>query len=463
MDMASNQHHNESKLRQRLASLASGTAFKQHPFLPDGFTFEQLYGRAAIIRDQIERNPDRSIPLCLCSGNIAQVAAALLATLGSGSPPLLMPYAHDKKTLQQARKSIHFTSALVEKACELPEGVTGFALPETDNLSCHLNEQASVSLDAPWIYLFTGGSTGKPRIWSKTPRNLLMEALYLKKTFQISSKDTILATVPANHIYGLLYSVLLPLVSGACVNPDTPSYPNEIIQCLQATQATVLVSIPAHYRALKAHPIEGHHVRTAFSSAGALAEKDSLDFYHATGIAITEIYGSTETGGIARRTRGRGQTTLEPFECVQFQIKNEHLRVRSAFLSKELDKTDNGFFETADRAAWQQPSGFVLLGRSDGVVKVGGKRVDLAGTREVLMQVHGVRDAYVFAIPVQSGRENEIAALVEGRVSEDQIIQATHLHLPSYARPRSVKITRKIPLSPTGKYNREAIKKLFER
>ena len=33
--------------------------------------------------------------------------------------------------------------------------------------------------DRPWIHLFTGGSTGTPRLWSKTPRNLLGEVDYL--------------------------------------------------------------------------------------------------------------------------------------------------------------------------------------------------------------------------------------------------------------------------------------------
>jgi acyl-coenzyme A synthetase/AMP-(fatty) acid ligase len=288
-----------------------------------------------------------------------------------------------------------------------------------------------------------------------------MEAAYLARTFNITSSDTILATVPSNHIYGLLYSILLPLVSGASVSLITPTFPNEIIQCLKQTKATVLVSIPAHYRALKESPIAGHHVRLAFSSAGALREQDGLDFYNTTGIAITEIYGSTETGGIALRNRILGKAAFSPYACVAVQIKDEHLWVRSDFLSKELKINANGFFETADRAVWEGQSDFIVLGRSDGIVKVAGKRVDLAELRETLMHVEGVRDAYVFALPVQSGRENEIIALVEGRVTADQINQAAYLHLPPHARPRTIRITDRIPLSSTGKYNHEAIKALF--
>jgi acyl-coenzyme A synthetase/AMP-(fatty) acid ligase len=389
------------------------------------------------------------------------MAAALLASIG-GAPPLIIPHEYSPEILGEAHATTPYTHALVEKERDLPPGVSQVTLPEMDQAHAHRPPADCLPLDTTWLYLFTGGSTGTPRVWSKSPRNLLTESVNIAKTFGITDKDTILSTVPANHIYGLLYSVLLPLVTGARVSLCTPSFPNEIIQCLQETQATVLVSIPAHYRALKGHPIARHQVRIAYSSAGALAEKDGIEFSNNTGIPITEIYGSTETGGIAQRNRAAGQTALHPFECAHVKIEEAHLQVRSDFLSNELEKNGEGFFQTADRAAWATPSSFALLGRSDGIVKVGGKRVDLAGTREVLMQVDGVQDAYVFARPVHSGRENEIVALVEGNAAADQLHQTVQQHLPPHARPRIIKTTRRIPLSPTGKYNRTAIQRIFE-
>lgn len=460
MKSASNESCSHTESRQFIESLASVPKYPRRPFLLEGVTFEQLYGRAQNIRDQFNRDLSRTTPICLCTEDRAHVTAALLAALGGG-PPLMLPYAFSRSTLEEACESIPYAHALVEKRHDLPAGVQAFTLPESSLPEPNRSEQRHISWDAPWLYLFTGGSTGTPQIWSKTPRNLLMEAAYLARAFKITPNDIVLATAPPYHIYGLLYSVLLPLVSGASVSIFTPSFPNEIVQRLLDTQATVLVSLPAHYRALKKTAIPGHHVHTAFSSAGALDEQDGLDFYNTTGIGITEIYGSTETGGIARRNRSAGQTAFHPFACVDVKVKNEHLWVRSDFLSKELARDEEGFFGTADRAAWSDGTGFSILGRSDGIVKVAGKRVDLAKTRETLLQVTGVREVYVFAMPVQSGRENEIVALVEGRVRVEQLAQAASLHLPHYARPRNVKIIERIPLSPTGKYNHEAIKKLF--
>jgi acyl-coenzyme A synthetase/AMP-(fatty) acid ligase len=389
------------------------------------------------------------------------MAAALLASL-AGGPALLIPCAYSEEVLKQARDTTPYTHALVNDGCALPQGVNPIPLLHAGRTIDMDKAQSCLALDATWLYLFTGGSTGAPKVWSKSPRNLMTEAFNLSKTYGITHKDTILATVPNNHIYGLLYAVLLPLVSGAKVCLRTPTFPYEIIKCLEQTQATVLISIPAHYRALKEQPITRHQVRIAFSSAGALDEQDGMEFTHNTGIPITEIYGSTETGGIAQRNRSEGQTAFRPFACVNVGIENSFMKVQSDFLSKELEKDSAGFFQTADRAEWASPSGFILLGRSDGIVKVGGRRVDLAVIRESLLHVEGVQDVYVFARPVHSTRENDIVALVEGNAMPDQLHQAAKSNLPPYALPRSIKTIAKIPLSSTGKYNRIAIQKIFD-
>jgi len=450
-----------------LRSLLAGPKQPRQNFLVDGLTFGRLYGNAEAIGRRIGTLSDPTRPLCLCAEERGLVTAALLAALMVGTP-LLIPYAFDTQTLKEARQGLPFSHALVEKAEALPDGVTALSWPLSEERSKPTTPPAPMAWDAPWLYLYTGGSTGAPKIWSKTPRNLLMEAVNLAETFRVTPQDTIAATVPCNHIYGLLYAVLLPLVSGAAVDAATPSFPHEIAECLTRTRATILVSIPAHYRALRETRLEKHRVRLAFSSAGALPEQDAARFHETTGIAVTEIYGSTETGGIAQRTRAKGQTALQPFQCTRVRIEERHLAVSSPFLSDELPKDESGFFETADRARWTdgtdrtEPGGFILLGRSDGIIKVGGKRVDLALTKEALMRVDGVQDVYVYARPVQSGRENEILALVEGRTTTDQLIEAAHRRLPTYARPRHIKITPKIPLTATGKYRRSAIASLFE-
>ena len=448
------------KSAELLKAVISGLQWVDRPFLIEGLTFEQLYSQAQAVKTALKQAGCTQTPVCLCVENRGLMAAAMLAAL-TGGPPLLFPYAYAGQTLIEAQQKVPYTHALVEGRYDLPEGVTPIPMSGESNTRNHFSPSDVLAPDTTWIYLFTGGSTGSPQIWSKSPRNLLLEAANLARAFHIRPTDVILSSVPPNHIYGLLYSVLLPLLAGSSVSVRTPSFPREIIQAMDETRATVLVSIPAHYRGLKEMRFPGHRIHTAFSSAGALSEQDDRDFFNSTGIAVTEIYGSTETGGIAYRQRGAGQCALRPFSYVDVRIDDERLRVRSDFLSAELSTDAQGFFSTADRVAPADQAGFEILGRADGIVKVGGKRVDLAQIRQSILDIAGVEDAYVLTVPVNSGRENEIIAVVAGRVEANRIMRKVKMALPPYAAPRRVKVVDRMPLSAAGKYNREAIDKII--
>ena len=141
----------------------------------------------------------------------------------------------------------------------------------------------------------------------------------------------------------------------------------------------------------------------AFSSAGALAPEDGDSFTRQTQTPLTEIYGSTETGGIAGRCRSRGEEGFVPFSTIDWKVEEERLRVRSDFISAQLPIDAQGYFTTPDRVQ-ARGNGFLVKGRADQVIKVGGKRVDMARVREVLTGLDGVRDAFVTAIPLSSGR-----------------------------------------------------------
>jgi acyl-coenzyme A synthetase/AMP-(fatty) acid ligase len=146
---------------------------------------------------------------------------------------------------------------------------------------------------------------------------------------------------------------------------------------------------------------------------------------------------------------------------VDWRIENDALYVRSRFLSQELETDTEDFYKTADRAKPDGEQGFDLLGRSDGIVKVGGKRVDLLNIQQILKQIPGVDDAYVFAKRTEQGRENVILALVAGDVTEPFLRETLQQRLEPYAVPRVIKTVAQIPISSVGKVSRAEIEKMF--
>jgi len=452
-----------SGISRLISQLVSGPVSADRLFgLPAG-SFGNLYALAESLKSALDTaavTDNRPYPVCLCTADRTVTAAALLASLAGGTA-LVMPHAYSGAVLEELHRLTRYEVAIVDKTYPLPHGTRQITVTDLKQKGSDLSSPAPLHPDTPWVHLFTGGSTGTPRLWPKTPRNLLSESLYLVKAFSISANDRILTTSPPYHIYGLLYSVLVPLLASAGVFTVTPAFPGELAASIKEDQPTVLVTVPAHYRALKNHlPVE-NRLRMAFSSASPLSDADAEAFTRATGVPIYDVYGSTETGGIASRCPSAGETGYTPFTCIDMQIKSKRLWVRSSFLSPRLPLNPQGYFEAANRIAYCAKSRFTLIGRSDGVIKVGGKRVDMEDIKAKLLELNGVRDALVFARPIQTGRGNDILALVETDIKSDIISQSLDKTLEPYARPRTIRVIAKIPVTITGKYDRKIIADLF--
>lgn len=433
--------------------------FPEREFVRSGATFGEVYGMAAWLRTALTRPAPQGKPVCLASDNKAVLAAALLAAL-FGGPPLLLPYSFSPQVLARLRELTGFTTAITEVAREFPQGTT-IIRPQPGN-PADLAAGGRVAQDSGILKIFTGGSTGVPQVWSKTGENIFGEGLFLAHHFQITEKDCIVATVPPYHIYGLLFSVVLPLVSSAAVSAHTPSFPGEIATVVREQRATVLAAIPAHYRALRGKALEASTLGQAFSSAGMLDAEDNEAFYRQNRVGITEVYGSTETGGIATRNRFMGEPFFTPFPTVSWKIKDQRICVRSPYLSPDLPREEDDFFATGDLAEACGTEGFSLKGRADGVAKVGGKRVDLEEVRALIKKAPGVRDCVVMALPESGGREHRLAALIQGTsVNPDSIRKTLTGSLESYALPRLIKTVKRIPVKENGKYDRDAIIRLL--
>jgi len=443
-------------LDQKITRLVAGPAHSDRDFILSRHSYRDLYGLAEAIRREVD---EKNAVLCLCTADKGLTAAALLAALTEGFT-IILPFADTVAAVEEIGRTIPVSAVLSDRTTGFPkERKVLTPIPHQGELPERI---PAVGLDEPFLKFFTGGSTGKPRMWSKTPRNLFAEAFFHSQKYRITPEDRILATVPPYHIYGFLYSVLIPLVSSASVIDAIPTYPEEIRHCLAHHSPTVFASVPVHYRVLNGTEIPGKSLRHAVSSAGKLDSADADYFTHTTGVELIEIYGSTETGGIADRRRSEGETALTPFEAVDWKIVDERLCVRSAFISPEIETNPDGFFMTGDRAAPEGKNRFRLLGRADGIIKVGGNRVDLEAIRDVLKGIDGVEDAVVISTSSTAGRENDIFAAVQGNVAADRIQETISERLEPHACPRRIKIVPRLPVSSSGKYDRATIEALFQ-
>ncbi len=423
-------------------------------FIVNGCTYGEVHRLASGIHRLQPSDAEVHTMICIGTVNKALIAAALIAAL-TGGPRLVLPYAFSRQAIEEVLETLPCSFLLADHPGDLPPGCEII----TPSMLRHNSIIPGVFMkpDTPFLMLFTGGSTGKPKVWSKTPRNMLAEARYQADIFGISPDDIFLSTVPPQHIYGLLFSVLIPLLSSARVLEGVYNFPGEILRTAEEHRASILVSVPVHYRVLKSDDLQRHNFRMAFSSAGVLDKGDAAYFHEKTGLDIIEIYGSTETGGIATRRRVRDGDSWRPIDIVDWKILDERLHVRSHFISPTLPRDADGFFVTADCAVPDANQRFTLRGRVDDIVKIGGKRVDLAAVQSKIKQIPGVRDAVVVSLPTGKGRQNELAALVATHLDVLQVRRQIAAVSEPYAVPKRIIVSEEIPVTSTGKYDRTAI------
>jgi acyl-coenzyme A synthetase/AMP-(fatty) acid ligase len=383
---------------------------------------------------------------------------------------------HAGKTVYLAADTLPTTCAALG---QLVDGYLGEFPAECQPMTSDLSDARdhghqtwrSVPLDPKFVGLvvFTSGSTGTAQAIPKKLIQLAAEVETLESLLgeRMQAADVV-ATVSHQHIYGLLFKVLWPLTAGRAIHALSIPYPEELAAEL-AQRDCVLVSSPAHLKRLPDTPIWQAVVprlKVVFSSGGPLP----LDVAHVVtqllGQAPVEIYGSSETGGIAWRQRevqlhAQTEEDWTPLPGVSWAINEQEgvLQVRSRHLPNHED-----WFSMSDCAVAVDAGRFQLQGRVDRIVKIEEKRVSLDAIEKRLKASPLVADARVLVLDGQQTARQRVAAVValsdEGRrhLTESGKLALNRLlrdwlgsTVEAVALPRSWRYLDTLPVNAQGK------------
>jgi acyl-CoA synthetase (AMP-forming)/AMP-acid ligase II len=192
------------------------------------------------------------------------------------------------------------------------------------------------------------------------------------------------------------------------------------------------------------------------SSGAPLPEATARALRDRLGVTVTEVLGSTETGGIGwRHQLDEPAWTPLPGVTIGFAPDGEtdaRLVVTSPFLP------DHHPLATNDRAAPAPGGRFHHLGRLDDVVKLASKRVSLGAVEAALAAAPGLRDHALAALT-----HDDRATLHALVVTHDAAAITQHLarHLDPVAIPRLHPVEA-VPRDPTGKLPRARLAQLVD-
>lgn len=326
------------------------------------------------------------------------------------------------------------------------------------------------------IILHTSGSTGIPTAIHKPLCCLEAEISDAAEVLAPAPGLMTHATVPPYHIYGFIYRVLWPLSTNRPFSSGMISYPEELISAAQANSGGMLISSPAFLR--RALPVlDLDQLRTllgpVMSSGGPLPPTVAAAYNAVLVHPVTEVYGSTETGGIAVRTvtDADAPSLWLPLPNVEVRRDPEHgvLAVRSPMLPEE------GWVLSSDNVDLQPDGMFELKGRADRVVKIEEKRVSLPETEQRLNECPSVEIARVIPLTGDDGKRQILGAVIEpstagweiltnGGKSELRTICVDVLkpYLAAIVLPRKWRFVTRIPEDERGKFSNATLVALFD-
>ncbi|MBP0591444.1 acyl-CoA synthetase [Paraburkholderia sp. LEh10] len=391
----------------------------------------------------------------LCIDDPFDFACALFALLASGKTPVIPANATPGylADLADAYDAV-LTDADVRAHAEAR---TGAATP------------LKIDPDAP-LTLYTSGSSGTPKRIRKTLAQFNAEVHTLEREWGALVGDaTMVASVPHHHIYGLLFRVLWPLAAGRAFDRAVCSGPQHVQSRIGQCGATVVVSSPAQlsrWPALPGFAALTPAPRAFFSSGGPLSAEAAAEYAAAFGSAPVEIYGSTETGGIAWRKQNE-TTAWRPMSGVGVQRGEDGaLNVRSPHLGHD------DWHRTDDAIAFDDDGRFRLQGRLDRVIKLDGKRVSLPEVEARLALHPYVAQAAV--VPLAGASRERVGAVIaltdagrdalsgEGRVA---LAKTLRRHLAAYfdvvVLPRHWRFRIALPFDARGKLAAAAVAAAF--
>lgn len=368
-------------------------------------------------------------------------------------------------------------AAVVRKPLVLPAHTQAAYLAEVGGQGAVLLDDASMALSDPAdadlgqaaadvaLTFFTSGSTGVPKRIERRLAQLETEAQALEAVFG-GDAGAVQATVSHQHIYGLIYRIIWPVMAGRPSADRAAEYWENLEGRLG--QGVTLISSPAHLTRLPpGMDLAGQAPGLIFSSGQLLPTPAALDCAAAFGRPVTEVLGSTETGGVAWRRQTAGGEAWNPFDVVTVAPDAEGaLTVLTPYL-------DDGVpFAMGDRMEALPDGRFRLLGRADRMEKIDGKRVSLTRVEEALAALPEAIEVGALTLPDRKGALAAVVALSPaGRAAleaEGAFRLGRHLRaaladrLEPIERPKHWRFVDRLPTDAQGKRRLSDLRALFD-
>lgn len=369
--------------------------------------------------------------------------------------------------------------------------------------SFHTDGQPALDDDA--LIVYTSGTTGLPKGVVLTQYNLLIDAKGISEWHRIDERTRMMCVLPIHHVNGTVVTLMTPMYAGGSVVLNRKFHTGKFFERIAKEKINVVSVVPTLLQYLLHEKVDHtkfdlSHFRHIICGAGPLTCELAAKFESTFHIPIVHGYGLSETTcyscflpidldeeehkhwmqdfgfpsiGAAipqnemdiHNVRGesvgegnRGEIVIRGCNVMKYYFQNPNAN-NSTFEFGWFRSGDEGFYRTDIHGRKY----FFITGRIKELIIRGGVNIAPLEIDEVINSCPGVKAG------IAVGFENdwygeEVGALVQKNdpdLSEDEVIKFCRTKLPFGKSPKVVVFSDTIPVTSTGKYQRNKVKDLF--
>lgn len=437
---------------------------------------------------------------------------AVVVPINVSEDPHRVKYILENSTTKIIFTRENYLEKLIKTGLSEIISIVNFDKFSFDNLYDKLDLNYAVDKEDECMIVYTSGTTGNPKGVVLTQYNLMSDALAISNWHNLHNDDVMMCVLPIHHVNGTVVTIMTTMFYGGKLILNQKFQTELFLQRLQDENVKVVSVVPTLLQFLlhseeesKNYNLENfsHIICGAGPLTCELAKKFedrfNLKIIHGYGLSETTCYSCFIPIELNEKEHIRWQNDFGfpsigiPIECNDMEIQNDkgetlaenekgeivirgHNVMKYYFDNDEVNRKtfEFGWFRSGDEGFFKYDANgrkyFFITGRIKELIIRGAVNISPLEIDEALSMCWCVKSG------IAVGFENdwygeEVGALVmlkeeyknhDKEKLKEEIILHCRINLPFFKSPKVVLFSDSIPVTSTGKYQRNKVKDLFK-